>query len=119
MAVNDHNWILRGHRVTCAKGAGGQTIVSLLEAEELTEFHNADIARATKEINAIVDKIEKNNKDPGIDPVRFAESGHPACRTYCWPSREPDCVLAVLEWVQLSLKTCPDGLSTHHGRSNG
>ena len=43
----------------------------------------------------------------GIDPVRFAESGHPACRTYCWPSREPDCVLAVLEWVQLSLKTCP------------
>ena len=59
-----HNWIKKGKKVRCAKGAGGQTVVNLWEAEELTEFHDADLARATKEINAIVERIEKNNKDP-------------------------------------------------------
>ncbi|HEX2450742.1 MAG TPA: hypothetical protein VHJ69_06365 [Gemmatimonadales bacterium] len=60
-----HNWVLSPDRkrVTCAKGAGGQTVSELWEAEGLTEFHDADLARATKEINAIVEKIERNNKD--------------------------------------------------------
>jgi hypothetical protein len=62
--ANTHNYIIKNNHVTCAKGAGGQTVVRLLEAETLTDFHDADLARATKEINAIVDKIEKNNKDP-------------------------------------------------------
>ncbi len=61
---NDHQYVIHGQHVTCAKGRGGQTVMKLWEAEELTEFHDADLARATKEINAIVDRIEKNNKDP-------------------------------------------------------
>lgn len=61
---HDSNWIMKGNHVTCAKGPGGQTLVNFWEAGELTEFHDADLARATKEINAIVGKIEKNNKDP-------------------------------------------------------
>jgi hypothetical protein len=36
----------------------------LWEAEELTEFHDADLARVTEEINAIVETSENNNKDP-------------------------------------------------------
>jgi hypothetical protein len=62
--LNDHNWVLEKKHCTCAKGPGGQTVVKLWEAEELTEFHDAPLARATKEINAIVEKIAKNNKDP-------------------------------------------------------
>jgi hypothetical protein len=61
---HDHNWIKKNNHVTCAKGAGGQTVAGLWEAEELTDFHDAELARATKEINAIVEKIEKNNKEP-------------------------------------------------------
>jgi hypothetical protein len=61
---NDHNWIKQGQHVTCAKGAGGQTVLNLWEAEELTEFHDADLARATREINSIFERIQKGNKDP-------------------------------------------------------
>jgi hypothetical protein len=61
---HDHNWIKKNEHVTCAKGPGGQTVVSLWEAEELTEFHDTELARATKEINAIVDRIQRSNKDP-------------------------------------------------------
>jgi hypothetical protein len=59
-----YNWIKKGNRVTCAKGAGGQTVVGLWEASELTDFHDAELARATREINVIVGKIEAGNKDP-------------------------------------------------------
>jgi hypothetical protein len=63
---NTYNYVLDKDKkhVTCAKGAGAQTVMKLWEAEELTEFHDADLARATKAINAIVERIEKNNKDP-------------------------------------------------------
>ena len=59
-----YNWVKKGNRVTCAKGAGGQTVGNLWEAAELTEFHDAGLARATREINAIVEKIEAGNQDP-------------------------------------------------------
>jgi len=66
MALNTHNYVIDPDRkhVTCAKGPGAQTVVGLWEAEGLTEFHDADVARATKEINAIFERIQKNNKDP-------------------------------------------------------
>jgi hypothetical protein len=59
-----YNWVLHYPHVDCAKGAGGQTIGKLWEAEELTEFHDDKLAGATREINAIVEKLENNNKDP-------------------------------------------------------
>ncbi len=62
--THNYNWIMTGNRVTCAKGAGGQTVVKLLEAAELTDFHDVELAKATKKINAIVEQIEKNNNDP-------------------------------------------------------
>jgi hypothetical protein len=60
-----YQWVFDDHykHVTCAKGPGAQTVNKLWEAEELTEFHDSELDRATKRINAIMDRIEKNNKD--------------------------------------------------------
>ncbi|HEY2457811.1 MAG TPA: hypothetical protein VGI13_10950 [Candidatus Acidoferrum sp.] len=41
-----------------------QTLTNLWETEELTEFHDAELAKATKEVNAILSRVEKNNKNP-------------------------------------------------------
>lgn len=41
-----------------------QTLTNLWEVEELTEFHDAELAKATKEINAILSGVEKRNKNP-------------------------------------------------------
>lgn len=57
-----YSWIMSGNYVYCYKGWGGQDVAKLWEAEELTEFHDADLARATKEINAILSKVEKSNR---------------------------------------------------------
>jgi hypothetical protein len=59
-----YSWIQSGNYVYCFKGWGGQDVAKLWEAEELTEFHNAELARATKEINAILSKVENNNRHP-------------------------------------------------------
>jgi hypothetical protein len=53
----------KGH-CKCAKGTGRQTVLPLCEASELTEFHDAQLAQATREINGIVDDIQRNNRDP-------------------------------------------------------
>jgi hypothetical protein len=39
-------------------------VAGLWEAEKLTSFHDAELAKATKEINAILSKIGKGNRDP-------------------------------------------------------
>jgi hypothetical protein len=59
-----YSYVIKGKKCVCAKGKGGQTVLNLWEAEELTEFHDAELAQATKEINAIFGRIQKNNKDP-------------------------------------------------------
>src|SRR3974390_1099701 len=41
-----------------------QCVANLWEATEPTPFHDADLAKATKQINAILSEIEKSNKDP-------------------------------------------------------
>ena len=46
-----------------AKQASVRSVASGKRAE-LTGFHDAELARATKEINAILSEIEKGNKDP-------------------------------------------------------
>jgi hypothetical protein len=40
-----------------------QTVCNLWEANELTGFHDAELAQGTKKINAIVSRIEKGNKN--------------------------------------------------------
>jgi hypothetical protein len=56
--------VFKGKKCICAKGTGGQTVLNLWETEELTEFHDAELAQATKEINAIFERVQKNNRDP-------------------------------------------------------
>lgn len=40
-----------------------QTVTKLWEVTELTTFHDAELAQATKDINAILSGLEKSNKD--------------------------------------------------------
>jgi hypothetical protein len=42
---------------------GFQTVANLWEATELTPFHDAELAQATKDINSILMKVQKKNKD--------------------------------------------------------
>jgi hypothetical protein len=58
-----YSWTRTGDKVTCSKGKGGQTVIKLWEAEEYTAFHDTELAQATREINAILSKLERNNKD--------------------------------------------------------
>ena len=41
-----------------------QTLTNLWEVNELTELHDAELAQATKEINAILEGVAKSNKNP-------------------------------------------------------
>jgi len=56
--------------VTCFQSSDDTQIMgknpnsSLREARRLTPFHDAELARCTKEINAILAKVRKGNKDP-------------------------------------------------------
>ncbi len=60
-----YSWIQSGNYVYCYKHPwGGQDVANLWEAAEFTDFHDAELARATKEINAILSKVEKNNRHP-------------------------------------------------------
>jgi len=40
-----------------------QTLTNLWEADELTTFHDAELARATKEINRILSQVQRNSKN--------------------------------------------------------
>jgi hypothetical protein len=58
-------WIQSGNYVLCYKSSlGGQDVAKLWESAGVTEFHDAELARATREINAILSKLERNNRDP-------------------------------------------------------
>ena len=56
-------WIMSGNYVYCYKSPwGGQDDAKLWEAAELSDFHGAELAKATREINAILARLEKNNR---------------------------------------------------------
>ena len=59
-----YSWIMSGNYVLCYKGFGGQDIAKLWEVEQTAAFHDAPLAKATQEINAILSKVEKSNTDP-------------------------------------------------------
>ena len=60
-----YTWVIdRNNDVLCYPGDGGQTVIKLWEVGQLTSLHDSELAAATREINAILSKIEKNNKDP-------------------------------------------------------
>ncbi|NPV63685.1 MAG: hypothetical protein HPY61_13860 [Methanotrichaceae archaeon] len=60
-----YSWILSPSGVKCFKDKkGGQDILKLWEAEYQTAWHDSTLARATKEINAILRKIDESNENP-------------------------------------------------------
>ena len=60
-----YNWTSKNGKVICyASKTSKCTVSGLWEAAELTGFHDAELAQATKEINAILSEIEKGNKEP-------------------------------------------------------
>ncbi len=64
-AVGKYAWIMSGNYVYCYKStAGGQDVGKLWEVAELSEFHDAELAQATREINAILARLERGNRDP-------------------------------------------------------
>jgi hypothetical protein len=59
-----YSWIQSGNYVYCYKSSwGGQDVAKLWETAQLTEFHDAELADATKQINAILSKLEKGNRN--------------------------------------------------------
>ena len=60
-----YSWIESADGVVCYKNPSGyQTLTGLWEAGELTAFHDSQMAEATKEINAILTRVEESNRDP-------------------------------------------------------
>ena len=58
-------WVFEGSKMCCRKSPDDtQTLTKFWEVEELSAFHDAELAQATRQINAILSKIEKSNKDP-------------------------------------------------------
>jgi hypothetical protein len=50
--------------VDCFRDPLSHQCVARLWEATASEFHDAELARATKQINGILNKIEKGNKDP-------------------------------------------------------
>jgi len=60
-----YDWTVKDGKVNCFASQVSKCNVSgLWEVEELTSFHDAQLAQATKQINVILSRIEKGNKDP-------------------------------------------------------
>lgn len=64
MAPKRYTWNLDPHGMMCYQDISSyQTVTNLWELTEVTPFHDAELAQATKHINAILSGLEKNNKD--------------------------------------------------------
>jgi hypothetical protein len=59
-----YTYVLSPVGVNCHAGKGGQTVGKLHVAKTLSSFHDAELAQATREINQVLDRVERNNKDP-------------------------------------------------------
>ena len=69
-----YTWVLSPRGMHCYKSKESwQTVTNLWEVGELTPFHDAELARATKEINGILSSLEKSNKDSSrkLSFIRF------------------------------------------------
>jgi hypothetical protein len=63
-----YSWSYSGGKVNCCTSQDSTcTVSNLWEVAELTAFHDAELKQATKEINGILEDINKNNKDPKRD----------------------------------------------------
>lgn len=64
-ATNKYTWIYSPtHGMLCYLDPNAdQTLTTLWEATELTPFHDAELAKATKAINEILQAVESRNRD--------------------------------------------------------
>ena len=61
-----YTWFLTGEGIYCYNSPEGlQTLTKLWEAVELSAFHDAELADATKKINDVLSRIEKSNRGNG------------------------------------------------------
>jgi len=64
---SSRTWVLdpRANKVICYKSTTADQIVTkLVGVERLSPIHDENLAKATKEINSILTKVEKTNDDP-------------------------------------------------------
>jgi len=65
ISAQKYSWNLSSEGLNCFKyTASYQTVKKLWEAQEFTSFHDARLAEATAQINAILSRVDENNKDP-------------------------------------------------------
>jgi len=58
-------WTVKDKKINCYRSEANTCNVSALwETDALTSFHDAELAQATTEINAILDEIAEGNRDP-------------------------------------------------------
>jgi len=60
-----YNWVMTSDgKIACFKSnTNKQTVNKLWEVKELSAFHDAELARATSEINGILDRLSAANPD--------------------------------------------------------
>ena len=69
--ILDHakmSWLEANGKIYCfVDPADLCVIIRFAELKSLTPFHDAELARCTKEINAILNKVKRNNKSRNRD----------------------------------------------------
>ena len=64
-----YTWLEKDDNVYCHKSPDGCQILSeLWEAASLSRFHDKTLAAATKEINAILRRVQKSKPKPDVTP---------------------------------------------------
>jgi len=69
-----YTWVLDPEGMLCFRADESFcTVTNFWETTQLTDFHDAELAQATKEIKAILRNVEKSNKDSGrkLSFIRF------------------------------------------------
>jgi hypothetical protein len=69
-----YDWTTKDGKVNCfASKTSACTVTGFWETTELTSFHDAELQKATREINGILDELKKDNRDPkrGLSFIQF------------------------------------------------
>jgi hypothetical protein len=60
-------WLTEGKEIACFQDERNTCIVTKLWEPELSDFHDAELQHATKQINEILDRVARANPDPSRD----------------------------------------------------
>lgn len=65
-----YTWLLGPspeREIICCRGLDGQTLCPLWEADTLSSFHDEALAKATKEINAILERVSRSKRRDDVE----------------------------------------------------